>query len=232
MQTATIRNFPEHRYKLGKMEKGIGLADFTSILNTIDALGIAQNHYVEKYGADKIKSALACFYWSGFRKTEVLGGHAKRYLLPPCKRHLQTIERKSNAVPGILKEDIEIKGEWIFITAEPRKKGSRDAPIELPLVFPYVNLIVEQWDKTTEGQKVWNITEWDMWHLMKLVDPRQYVHFFRFNRITELCCNPEISLGEICSWSGLSPLTINSYLERSGRLIHSAAVKMKRQYVR
>jgi hypothetical protein len=128
-QSTTIRNFPKQRYKLGKQKKGISLADFTKILEAIDVLAEQKNYYVLKYDALKIKSALACFYWTGLRKTEVCGGFAKRYVLPPCKRHALPIERRSPAFPGMLKENIQVDNEWIFITAPPRKQGSREAPL-------------------------------------------------------------------------------------------------------
>jgi hypothetical protein len=40
-----------------------------------------------------------------------------------------------------------------------------------------------------------------------------------------------LSVADICSWTGLTPLTINAYMERSGRFIRETAEKMKEQYV-
>lgn len=117
-----------------------------------------------------------------------------------------------------------------MIEAAPRKKGSREAPLMIPLSFPHVDLIVSQWRKAEPKQRVWPISEWDIWRIIKECDTRKYVHFFRFNRITELCSDPNQSLADICSWTGLTPETINAYLERSGRFIRRAAEKMKRQY--
>lgn len=65
---------------------------------------------------------------------------------------------------------------------------------------------------------------------MKLIDVKKYPHFFGFNPITEMCMNPEMSVADICNWTGLTPQTVNKYMERSGRIIHSAAEKMRRQY--
>ena len=138
-----------------------------------------------------------------------------------------------------MKDDIEIIGDSLFVECIARKGGKRTAPLELWLELPYVNLIVEQWKRppkeepwmeTRQGWRVWPISEWDSWHLMKQVDQKKYPHFLRFNRITELCANPKLSVADICSWTGLSPQTINSYMERSGRFIKRTARIMREQY--
>lgn len=229
-ETTTIRNFPLHRYKHGKLKEAIQLPQFTELLDRIDALSTTPFHYLKKYDLLTVKSLLSAYYWLGVRKTELIGSKSKRYVCPPCTRRQHPITKTSPAIPGVLKEGIKVEGEWLCITAPPRKKGSRDAPLELPLSFPYVNLIFQQWQKTEPQHRVWPMTEWDIWKIVKECNPHLYLHFFRFNRITELCTNPTISLGEICSWTGLTPLTVNDYMERSGRLIKTAAAKMKLQY--
>lgn len=74
------------------------------------------------------------------------------------------------------------------------------------------------------------ISEWDSWDTMKRSDAKKYLHFFRFNRITELCANPKMSVADICSWAGLTAITIDAYMDRSGRFIRETAEKMKEQY--
>jgi len=101
----------------------------------------------------------------------------------------------------------------------------------LHVSLPYVDLIIQQWKQTQPKQRVWPITEWDSWNIMKCLDAKKYLHFFRFNRITELCSNPKMSVADICSWTGLTPITINAYMERSGRFIRETAEKMKEQYL-
>jgi hypothetical protein len=100
----------------------------------------------------------------------------------------------------------------------------------LHVSLPYVELIIQQWKQTQPKQRVWPITEWDSWNVMKKLDGKKYLHFFRFNRITQLAANPRLSVADICSWTGLTPLTINAYMERSGRFIRETAEKMKEQY--
>jgi len=216
--------FPTHRYKHGKQNKAIALEVFSKMLKRVKKVAI------RNYDLLTVQSFLAILYWSGLRKTEVHGAKSHRYVLPSCKRHKQPIQKFTEAIPGILKEDMWIKGDTLYVQAVARKHGSREAPLELWVEFPYVDLIVKQWERTPEGERVWPISEWDSWDLMKKIDAEKYPHFFRFNRITEMCLNPEMSVADICNWSGLTPQTVNKYMERSGRIIHSAAEKMRRQY--
>jgi len=185
-----------------------------------------------RYDPLTIKSFLALLYWSGLRKTEVIGAKSHRYVLPPCPQHAQPITKFTEAIPGILKGDLEVVGDMLRVYAVARKHGKREAPLELWLGLPYVDLILEQWKRTLEGRRVWPMSEWDAWHIMKQIDQKKYIHFFRFNRITELCADPEMSVAEICSWTGLTAQTIEAYMERSGRLIRQTAQKMRRKYER
>lgn len=213
-----------HRYRYGKQKKAISLDIFKRIMEKATKLE------TWKHDSLMIQSFLAVLYWTGLRKTEVHGARPHRYILPSCKRREEEIEKFTEPIRGILKEDIWIQGDTLYIMAEPRKHGEREAPLELWLEFPYVDLIVKQWQRTELGQRVWRISEWDSWDLMKKLDAKKYPHFFRFNRITEMCANPEMSVAEICSWTGLTPQTINEYMERSGRFIRSTAQKMRKQY--
>jgi len=218
-------NFPKHRYKHGKQTKGIELATFSHMLEKVDKIDTG------KYPKLLIKSLLTILYWTGLRKTEAHGAKPHRYVLKPCKRHAESLERMTETIPGILKEDIEVRGDRLLIHALARKHGKREAPLELFLDFPYVSLVVEQWKLTEPKQRVFPISEWDSWQIMKRIDAKKYLHFFRFNRISELCGDPEMSIKEIGSWTGLTIPTIESYMERSGRFIHSTAEKMRRRYV-
>ena len=213
-----------HRYKYGKQKKAITLEQFKEIVDKVDRIDLG------KYDPPTIKSFLAVLYWLGLRKTEVHGAKRHRYVCPSCKRHEKPIVKYTEAVPGILKEDIEVKGDIMYIEAAARKHGKREAPLELWLGFPFVDLILEQWKRTEPGKRVWPISEWDSWKLMKKIDKRKYLHYFRFVRITELCANPKLSVADICSWTGLTPQTINAYMERSGRFIKRTAQAMREQY--
>jgi len=217
-------NFPRHRYKHGKQTKGIELAAFSKMLEKVDRIDTGD------YPKLLVKALLTILYWTGLRKTEVIGAKPHRYVLKPCKRHSEPIVRMTEAIPGILREDIEVRGDRLIIHAVARKHGKREAPLELFSDFPYANLIVEQWKLTEPKQRVFPLSEWDSWNIMKRIDAKKYLHFFRFNRISELCGDPEMSIKEIASWTGLTIPTIESYMERSGRFIRTAAEKMRRRY--
>jgi hypothetical protein len=226
----TVKEFPEHRYKFGKQKHAIDLDYFEKLLKKLAVLEANGFYYLKKYDLLTIQSLLTAYYWLGVRKTELIGCGKKRYVLPSCKRHAKPIEKTAKEISGVLKENIWIEGEWLMIEAEPRKKGTREAPLMIPLSFPHVDLIVKQWQCTPKKAKVWNVTEWDIWRIIKECDAKKYIHFFRFNRITEMCSDPNQSLADLCSWTGLTPETIDRYLERSGRFIRRAAEKMKQQF--
>jgi hypothetical protein len=224
-QAEKLTRFPKHRYKYGKCTKGIELSTFKSMLDKVDRLRL------RKYSPLLIKSFLSLLFWCGLRKSEAIGSPVKHYTLKPCKRHAEPIAKVSEAVPGILKEDIWIEGEWLFVKALARKHGSREAPLQLHTSLPFIDLIIEQWKQTLPKQRVFQLTEWDSWSVMKRIDQKKYLHFFRFNRITELCANPRMSVADICNWTGPTGITIEAYMERSGRYIRETAEKMREQYI-
>jgi hypothetical protein len=221
----TERNFPKHRYKYGKQTKAIDLETFKHMIEKVDTLALY------KYSPLLVKSLLSLLYWTGIRKTEAIGSPPKHYTLKPCLRHSEPIARVSEAVTGVLKEDLWIEGEWLFVNALARKHGSREAPLILPMNLPFIDLIIEQWKLTLPKQRVFPMTEWDSWNVMKRLDQKKYLHFFRFCRITELCADPKMSVADICSWSGLTATTIDSYMEKSGRFIKEIAERMKERYL-
>jgi hypothetical protein len=101
----------------------------------------------------------------------------------------------------------------------------------LHMSLPFIDLIIEQWKQTQPKQRVFPISEWDSWNIVKRLDQKKYLHFFRFNRITQLCANPRMSVADICNWTGLAAITIDAYMERSGRRIRQVAEKMREQYL-
>ena len=104
---ARKHSFPKHRYKHGKQTKGIELSAFAKMLRKVDEIDTG------KYSKLLVKSLLTILYWTGIRKTEAIGSKAKRYVLPSCRRHSESIVKVSEATPGILKEDIWLEGEWL-----------------------------------------------------------------------------------------------------------------------
>lgn len=194
-----------HRYKHGKVDKAIDLATFSEIMNKVGK--VTTEHFDSLF----IKSLLAILYWTGLRKTEVIGAKPHRYYTK--RKGVQWTEE----VQGITGKDIWIKEGFLYVSAIARKHGKRKGPLAIPISQDYVDLIVKQWEKTDPKQKVWAISESYAWRLMKKIAPRLYLHFFRFNRVTKFAGNPNTNLRQICSWTGMTAQTVDSYLERSGR---------------
>ena len=193
------------RYRHGKIEKTIDLHILDELMRRVDNVDRCG------YPSDFIRALIAILYWTGFRISEVIGGK-------PHKYRLKSGEVKyTEEFPGLLKENIWVDDEFLYVYQRARKHGKREGPVAIPLVLPYVNLIVEQWRKTKPGHKVFPIAYVTFWRILKRIDPKIYPHFFALNRITKLAENPEIGLAQICAWTGKHPKTIGYYLARVGR---------------
>ncbi len=196
-----------HRYKYGKIDKPIDLPVFLKLQERVPNVD-RSGHSVEF-----IQALLALFYWTGLRKTEVLGRKEIKY------RVKEGIE-VGKPHPGLLKEDMRIKNSRLFVFSigeKVLKHGKREAPLVLHLDLPYVNLIVEQWHKTKPKHRVFPIAGITFWRICKRLDPKFTLHFFRHNLVTNFSANPKLSLADICAWSGLRPQTVSTYMMRAGR---------------
>ena len=110
-----------------------------------------------------------------------------------------------DTLPGIVKEDITLQGDILRIISKPLKHGKREGQgqLELDLRYPYVDLIVEQWEGTEPGHKVWDITTWKAWNFIsKISGGRLYPHAFRLSRATVMARNPEMSIADMKQWFG------------------------------
>ena len=196
-----------HRYKYGKISKPIDLQIFNIFQERVSKVHRAG------YSTTFIQALLTLFYWTGLRKVEVLGRK-------PVKYRTQEGIKVGKAHPGLLKEDMRIEGDSLFVFSVDEKvlkHGNREAPLVLPLSLPYVDLIVERWRRTKSGQRVFPINAITFWRICKRIDPKFTIHFFRHNRVTKLAANPKVSLADICAWTGLTPQTVSSYMMRAGR---------------
>jgi len=193
------------------------------------------------YSVDFIKAAHALFFWTGLRKTEVLGRKPIKYLVDhkPCKgKGCEACVRGKvvKAAPGhkgLVKEDFQLNGDWLLVFSvgeKVLKHGKRRAPIWLYLELPYVGLIVDHWRKVKPGQTVFRISPICFWRICKRMDPKFTLHFYRHNRITDLCADAENSIADVCSQSGLSPATVSAYMMRLGRFTKDVGERMKRKY--
>jgi len=196
-----------HRYKYGKIEKPIDLPVFLKLQERVPHVDRSS------YSSEFIQALLALFYWTGLRKTEVLGRREIRY-------EAKVGVKIGKSHPGLLKEDMRIEEDRLYVFSigdKVLKHGKREAPLVLPLTLPFVDLIVGQWRNTKPQQRVFPIEYITFWRICKRVDPKFTPHFFRHNRVTKFSANPKLSLADICAWTGMSPQTVSTYMMRAGR---------------
>lgn len=153
------------------------------------------------------KSFLAFLYWFGVRRSEAL-------------------ER--------VKEDFEIRDNLLIVRA-PAKKGGEREPLEVRIDFPYVDLILEQVQKTRRTisnptRRVWNISGPTAWRIVKRVMPKHYPHFFRLNRATKFLEDPTTTLPEMMAWFGWKAAkTVDPYIGYSRRHIRRQRERLARE---
>lgn len=97
-----------HRYKFGKIDKPIDLELFSILQGRVDKVG--RSGYPTKF----IQALLALFYWTGLRKVEVLGRK-------PVKYRTQKGIKIGKAHPGLLKGDMRIEGDSLFVFSVDEK---------------------------------------------------------------------------------------------------------------
>ena len=153
------------------------------------------------------KSLLAFLYWFGVRRAEV-------------------IER--------VKEDFQIKDSLLIVNCPPKKGGERE-PLEIPVDYPFVDLIIEQVDRTRRTlanptRRAWNISEETAWRIVKRVMPKRYPHYFRLNRATRFLEDSTTTIPEMKAWFGWkSTRTIDEYVGYSRRHIRRQRERLARE---
>ena len=152
------------------------------------------------------KSFLAFLYWFGVRKVEAL-------------------ERR--------KEDFLIKDGLLIVDATPKKGGERE-PLEVPVYYPYVDLIIKNVKQTrrsprNEEGRVWNFSPRTAINIVKrAMGDRYYPHFFRLNRATRFLEDPTTTLPEMKAWFGWKAAkTVDPYIGYSRRHIRKQRERLK-----
>lgn len=153
------------------------------------------------------KSFLAFLYWFGVRRSEAL-------------------ER--------VKGDFQVRDGLLFVNC-PAKKGGYRERLEVPTDFPYVDLILEQIQKTRRTlanptRRVWNISGPTAWRIVKRVLPKHYPHYFRLNRATRFLEDPTTTLPEMMAWFGWrAAKTVDPYIGHSRRHIRRQRERLARE---
>lgn len=153
------------------------------------------------------KSFIAFLYWFGVRRSEAL-------------------ER--------VKEDFKIR-DGLLIVDCPAKKGGEREPLEVPVDFPFVDLIAKQVELTRRTlanptRRVWNIDDVTAWRIVKRVMPKHYPHYFRLNRATRFLEDPSTTIPEMKAWFGWkSTKTIDKYIGYSRRHIKRQRERLGRE---
>lgn len=149
------------------------------------------------------KSFLAFLYWFGVRKAEAL----ERVL-----------------------EDFQIKDGKLIVDAKPKKGGERE-PLEISVQHPYVNLIVEQVNRTKPSERVWSFHPNTAINVVKrAMGDNYYPHFFRLNRATRFLDDPKTTLPEMKAWFGWkASKTVDPYIGYSRRHIKEMSAKLEQE---
>jgi len=152
------------------------------------------------------KSFLVFLYWFGVRKAEAL-------------------ERT--------KEDFLVKESLLIVNATPKKGGERE-PLEIPVDYPYVDLVIKNAKQTRRSPRnkeglVWNFSPRTAINIVKrAMGDRYYPHFFRLNRATRFLEDPTTTLPEMKAWFGWKAAkTVDPYIGYSRRHIHKQRERLK-----
>jgi len=133
--------------------------------------------------------------------------------------HYWTPLRKSEIYEREI-EDFKIDRENRVLTINlfrKKKKTAKKEPIEVPLEFPLMEEVVTWLENREWKEKPFNISHQTAWLWVKSVFETYYPHFFRFNYITDGFDDPNTTLEEMRTKTGLSIATLNKYLMASRR---------------
>ena len=148
------------------------------------------------------KSFVAFLYWFGVRKSEALNMQIS---------------------------DFSFKDTLLIADISPKKHGSRE-PLEVPMIYPFVDLIVKRILEVEEG-RLWKFSDRTAINIVKRVMGDQfYPHFFRLNRATRFLEDPTTTVPEMKAWFGWrSAKSIDPYIGYSRRHIRRQRERLKNE---
>ena len=132
----------------------------------------------------------------------------------------------------LLRKNIKIEGERIVVSAFRLKKGnvSRDEatrPIVLRTYWRLIPELIEWINQFQDNERIFSLSQSTAWNYVKSVYPMGYPHYYRLNKITEMCNNTKMSILEIRNWTHLHLSTIEKYMSQSERYVDQASEKME-----
>lgn len=198
-----------------KLERTITREVFGKLLDRVDQVDRCG------YSPDFVKSLMVALYYSGFRISEWIGAIPHKVVLKNGGHHYTA------RFPALVREQMWLDHNLLFVQQVARKNGHREAPIQIPIDMPFVDLLVSRWQATPLGKPVFPISTPTWYRIIKRIDPKLYNHFFIMNRLTKQASDPEISMIEQEDWSGKSPVTIAKYRAHAGRDTRHAGERLK-----
>ena len=182
----------------------------------------------------KYRGAFTLLFWTGLRVSECLGdnGLSWRVLSPQCKILSNTgnlpedwikspessglWELKSRPPnKGLIKEDLSVKGNILYVHSDPLKHGRRDRDIELSTTLPHVNFILNSWRSTDVGERIFKVSRKQLWFTLYMLSGLK-THSFRASRAMNYASDPNIDLASILLGMGWRrSQTADSYISQS-----------------
>jgi len=66
------------------------------------------------------------------------------------------------------------------------------------------------------------------WRIVKKANPNWYPHFFRFNRASKFCEDPEVTIQQLLSWFGWTDMrTPINYISKGRKYVRQLSKKLE-----
>jgi integrase len=120
-----------------------------------------------------------------------------------------TAVRKTEARRSVKEQFQVTKDKLIFSVGKRLKHGIETPPLSIPLNAEYLDLVVNEVQKTKSGCRVFLFSDKTAYNIVHRVF--HYPHFFRLSRITNFFLEGW-TIAQVHSWTGLSLKALDFYL--------------------
>jgi integrase len=181
----------------------------------------------------RLKALSVLSFYTGLRLAELVGDTPRKWkILNHEGKRLQTIGelpgrpedrewmrdpnlwewRYRDPLPGLVKEDVRVQGDTVYIISKPLKHGKRKHALELPVDLPYMNLVIDIAESTEPKERVFPFSENQVWRAFTKAG-NIYPHAFRYSRATNMAKTPGMALKDLMGWFGWArSATADAYL--------------------